>query len=133
MILDKVIERINVNIDEGRLTSSIEDSKESYNEEEEGSNQKDVKKIKVEEQSDKDEKQLTEDEEQKDQLTHKNWYQKNHPSNQIIVDKDARIGTKRRQSERNEQVHFSLLSTTEPGTLQNQVQMNNGLKLWKKN
>ena len=55
MRLDKVIESINVKIDEGRLTSSREDSEESDNEEEEGSNQKDVKKIKVEEQLDKDE------------------------------------------------------------------------------
>ena len=68
-----------------------------------------MKKIKVEEQPDEDEEQLTEDEEhnqptmeQKDQLTPKNWYKKNHPSNQIIGDKDARIETRRRQSGRNE-------------------------------
>ena len=123
MILEKVIESINVKIYEGRLTSSREDSKESDNEEEEGSKKKSQKKIKVEEQPEEDEEQLTEDEElnqptieqeeQKDQLTPKNWYQKNHPSNQIISDKDARIGTRRRQSGRNEQVHFSLLSTIE--------------------
>ena len=103
-------------IDEGILTSSREDLEESDDEEEDGSNQKDVKKIKVEEQSDKDEEQLTEDEEQKDQLTPKNWYQKNHPSDQIIGNKDAGIGTIRRHSGRNEQVHFSLLSTTKPRT-----------------
>ena len=79
--LDKVIERINVKIDEGRLTSSREDSKESDDEEEEGSKKKGVKKIKVEEQPDEDEEQLTEDEglnqptieqeEQKDHLSPK--------------------------------------------------------------
>ena len=55
-----------------------------------------------------------EQEEQKDQQIPKNWYQKNHPSDRIIGDKDVRIGTRRRQFGRNEQVHFSLLSTTRP-------------------
>ena len=45
-----MIESINVKIDEGRLTSSREDSEESDDEEEEGSKKKDMKKIKVEEQ-----------------------------------------------------------------------------------
>ena len=50
-----------------------------------------MKKIKVEEQPDEDEEQLTEDEElnqptvkqeeQKYHLSPENWYQKNHPSN----------------------------------------------------
>ena len=53
-----------------------------------------------------------EQKEQKDQPTH----QKYHPLDPIISDKDAIIGTRRRQSRRNEQVHFSLLSTTEPRT-----------------
>ena len=61
--------------------------------------------------------QLTvEQEEQGDQEIPKNRYQKNHPSDQIIGDKNVEIGTRRRQSGRNEQVHFSLLSTTELGT-----------------
>ena len=47
--LDKVIESINVKIDEGRLTSSREGSKESDNEEEEVFDQKEMKKIKMEE------------------------------------------------------------------------------------
>ena len=80
----------------------------------------------MEEQPNEDEEKLTEDEElnqptveQEEQKYHpssKNWYQKNHPLDQIIGDKDVRIGTRRRRSRRNEQVHFSLLSTTEPGT-----------------
>ena len=41
-------------------------------------------------------------------------FQKNHPLDQIIRDMDAGIGTRRRLSERNEKVHFFLLSTTEP-------------------
>ena len=70
-----------------------------------------------EEQLPKDEEEnqpIVEQEEQKDQPKSKNWYQKNHPSDQIIADKDVEIGTRRRQSRRNEQVHFSLLSTIEP-------------------
>ena len=71
-----------------------------------------------------DEEQLLEDEEQshptmeqeehKDQQIPKNRLQKNHPIDQIIGDKNSIIGTRRRLSKRNEQVHFSLLSTTEP-------------------
>ena len=116
-----MIESINVKIVKGIPTSSREDSEESDDEEEKGS-----KRIKMEEQPDEDEEQLKEDkelnqptveqEEQKGHPSPKNWYQKNHPSNHIIADKDAGIGTRRRQSGRNEQVHFSLLSTTEPGT-----------------
>ena len=58
-----MIESINVKIDEGRLTSPREDSEESDDEKEEGSNQKNVKKIKVEEQPNEDEEKLMEDEE----------------------------------------------------------------------
>ena len=73
-----------------------------------------------------DEEQLTEDEEhnqptmeqeeQKDPRIPKNQCEKNHPSGQIIGYNDVGIGTRRRQSRRNEQVHFSLLSTIEPRT-----------------
>ena len=59
---------------------------------------------------------MVEQEEHKDQQTPKNWYHKNHSSDQITGDKDVRIGTRRRQFGRNEQVHFSLLSTIEPRT-----------------
>ena len=86
-------------IDEGKLTSSIEDSEESDYEEEEVSEKKEMKKIKMEEQL--DEEQLTGDEEhnhptveeeaQKDQHIPKNRCQKNHPLDQIIGDKDVRI------------------------------------------
>ena len=89
----------------------------------------------MEEQLDENEEQLMEDEEHnqptveqeehnqptveqeghKDQQIPKNWYQKNHPTDQVIGDKDARIGNRRRQSGRKEKVHFSLLSTIEPG------------------
>ena len=57
-----------------------------------------------------------EQEEQKDQHIPKNRCQKNHPLDQIIGDKDARIGTRGRLFGRNEQVHFSLLSMIEPWT-----------------
>ena len=110
-------------IDEGRLTSSREESEESDYEEEEFFYQKEMKKIKMEEQL--DEEQLLEDEEQnqptleqeehKDQHIPKSRFQKNNPLDQIIGDKDVGIGTKKILSEINEKVHFSLLSTTEPG------------------
>ena len=80
----------------------------------------------MEEQIDENEEQPMEDEEHnqptveqeehKDQQIPKNWHQKNNHSDEIIGDKDAGIRTRRRQSRRNEQVHFSLLSTIEPGT-----------------
>ena len=56
-----MIESINVNIDEGRLTSSKEYLEESDDEEEEVFNHKEMKKIKMEEQL--DEEQILEDEE----------------------------------------------------------------------
>ena len=83
-----------------------------------------MKKIKMEEQL--DEEQLSEDEEQnqptveqeehKYQQIPKNKCENNHPLDQIIGDKDARIGTRRRLFGRNEKAHFSLLFTTELGT-----------------
>ena len=85
-----------------------------------------MKEIKMEEQLDENEEQLTKDEQQnqptveqeaqKDQNIPMNWYHKNHASDQMIGDKEVGIGTGRRRSGRNEQVHFSLLSTTEPRT-----------------
>ena len=61
--LDKVIESINVKIDEGKLKSSREDSKELDDEENEVSDKKEMKEIKMEEQLDEDEEQLTKYEE----------------------------------------------------------------------
>ena len=55
-----------------------------------------------------------EQEEQKDQHIPKNMCQKNHPLDQIIGDKDVGKGTRIRLLGRNEQIHISLLSTTEP-------------------
>ena len=43
-------------------------------------------------------------------------FDKNNPLYQIIGDKDDGTGTRRILSRKNEQVHFSLLSTTKPGT-----------------
>ena len=69
-----------------------------------------MNRIKMEEHL--DEEQLTKDEEQnqpnveqeeqKDQHIPKNRCQKNHPLDQIIGDKDAIIGSRRRLSRRNE-------------------------------
>ena len=48
LILNKVIERINMKINESRLTPSREDSEESNDEEKEVSDQKEMKEIKIE-------------------------------------------------------------------------------------
>ena len=111
-------------IRQGDRKYQCEESEESNDEEQEVSDQKEMKEIEMEGQLDENEEQLTkyeeennptvEQEEQKDQQMPKNWCQKNHPSDQIIGDKDVGIGTRRRLSRRNEQVHFSLLSRTEP-------------------
>ena len=63
-----------------------------------------------------DEENLTEIKEQVQQVSPKTpskRVQKNHPSNQIIVNKDARVETRRRICSP-EQTHLALLSTIEP-------------------
>ena len=60
-------------------------------------------------------------------------FQNNHPLDQIIGDMDAGIGTRRRLSERNEKVHFFLLSTTEPRNFVNASIYEKWVKAWKNN
>ena len=75
------------------------------------------RQIKMEEQLNEEQNQPTvEQEEHNYQQIPKNRCENNHPLDQIIGDKDARIGTRRRLSRINEQVHLSLLSTIEPST-----------------
>ena len=65
---------------------------------------------------DEDEENLTEEEGQVQQVSPKTpskQVQKNHPSNQIIGNKDARVET-RRKIHSPKQTHLALLSTIEP-------------------
>jgi transposase InsO family protein len=107
--LNKVVESINVTIDEtGRPESKEEENKsmEQLFEEEEAEDE-------VEEE---DEENLTETEEQVQQVSPKTpskRVQKNHPSDQIIGNKDAGVET-RRKIRSLEQTHLALLSTIEP-------------------
>jgi hypothetical protein len=106
--LNKVVESINVTIDEtGRPKSKEEENKsmEQIFEEE--------AKDEVEEE---DEENLIEKKEQVQQVspkTPRKRVQKNHPSDQIIGSKDAGVET-RRKIHSPEQTHLSLLSTIEP-------------------
>jgi hypothetical protein len=104
------VESINVTIDEtNRLESKKEENKsmeQCFEEEDE----------KEEEEEDEDEEHPTEVEEQVQQVspsTPSKRVQKNHPSDQIIGNKDAGVET-RRKIRSPEQTHLALLSTIEP-------------------
>jgi hypothetical protein len=108
LILNKVVESINVIIDEiGRQELKKEENesmKQLYEEE-----TKDEKEG-------EDEEDMTEIEEQVQQVTPKSLskrVQKTHPSNQIIENKEARVETRRRICSP-EQMHLALTSTIQP-------------------
>jgi hypothetical protein len=108
--VNKVVENINVTIDEKGRPESKEEENKSMEQlfEEEDENE-------VEEE-DEDEENTTEAEEQVHKLslkTHSKRVQKNHPSDQIIENKDAEVDT-RRKIHSPEQIHLTLLSTIEP-------------------
>ena len=85
--LNKVVESINVAIDEtGRLESKEEENKS-------------MKQLFEEEEEDEDEENPTEVEEKVQQVSPKTpskRVQKNHPSDQIIGNKDAGVKTRRK-------------------------------------
>jgi hypothetical protein len=110
LILNKVVESINVTIDETGIPESKEEENKSmkqlFEEEDE----------KEEEEEEEDEENPTEVEEQVQQVSPKTpskRVQKNHPSDQIIGNKDAGVET-RRKIHSPEQTHLTLLSTIEP-------------------
>jgi transposase InsO family protein len=107
--LNKVVESINVTIDEtGRPESKEENESMKQPLEEEAEDEKEVEE--------EDEENLTEAEEQVQQVSPKTpskRVQKNHPSDQIIRNKDAGVETRRRIHSP-EQTHLALLSTIEP-------------------
>jgi hypothetical protein len=104
------VESINITIDETGRPKSKEEENKSMEQLFEEEDEKEV------EEKDEDEENLTEAEEQVQQVspkTPRKRVQKNHPSDQIIGNKDARVETRRKISSP-EQTHLSLLSTIEP-------------------
>ena len=108
--LNKVVERINVTIDETGRPESKEEENKSMEQLFEEEDEKEV------EEEDEDEENPVEAEEQVQKVspkTPRKWVQKNHPSDQIIGNKDAGVET-RRKIRSPEQTHLALLSTIEP-------------------
>jgi transposase InsO family protein len=108
--LNKVVESINVTIDETGRQELKEEENESMEQlyEEEAEDEKEVEG--------EDEEDPTEAEEQVQQVppkTPSRRVQKNHPSDQIIRNKDAGVETRRRIHSP-EQTHLALSSTIEP-------------------
>jgi hypothetical protein len=104
------VESINVTINETGRPESKEEENESMEQpsEEEAKDEKEVEE--------EDEENPTETEEQVQQVSPKTpskQVQKNHPSDQIIINKDAGVETRRRIRSL-EQTHLALLSTIEP-------------------
>ena len=102
------MERINVTIDETGRHELKEEENESMEQiyEEETDDEKEGE----------DEEDLTEAEEQVQQVppkTHSRWVQKNHPLDQIIRNKDVGVETRIRMCSP-EQTHLALFSTIEP-------------------
>jgi hypothetical protein len=108
--LNKVVESINVTIDETRRPESKKEENKSM---EQLFEEEDEKKVEEEEE---DEENLSEEEEQVQKVSPKTpskRVQKNHPSDQIIGNKDAGVET-RRKIRSPEQTHLTLLYTIEP-------------------
>jgi hypothetical protein len=110
--LNKVVERINIKIDETGGPESKKEENKSMEQLFEEEDEKDEE----EEDEDEDEKNPTEVEEQVQQVSPKTpskRVQKNHPSNQIIGNKYAGVET-RRKIHSLEQTHLAPLSTIKP-------------------
>ena len=112
------MESINVKIDESSLPKCQEDSEDHEEEDDEDEVEKEVE----EEEQKNIQPKVTQDQQvqgqqQEQQNSPKNWYQKNHPQELIIGDKNADIET-RKQVRRPEQVYFSLLSIVEPSNFE---------------
>jgi hypothetical protein len=127
--LNKIVESINLTINETGRTKSKEEENESMEQpsEEEAEDEKEVEE--------EDEENPTETKEQVQQVspkTHSKRVQKNHPSGQIIGNKDAGVET-RRKIRSSEQTHLALLSTIEPNCFEEATRMNFGIRPWMKN
>jgi hypothetical protein len=107
--LNKVVERINVTIDETRRPESKEEENKSLEhifEEEEA-------KDEVEEEDEENPTEIDEKVQQVSPKTPNKRVQKNHPSDQIIGNKYVGVETRRKISSP-EKTHLALLSTIEP-------------------
>jgi hypothetical protein len=119
LILNKVVERINVKIDEIDKPESKEEENKS------------MEQLFEEE----DEENPIEAEEQVQQVSTKTpskRAQKNHPSDQIIGNKDVGVET-RRKIHSPKQTHLTLLSTIEPNCVEEAKRMNFGISPWMMN
>jgi hypothetical protein len=104
------VESINITIDETGRPESKEEENKSMEQLFEEEDEKEV------EEEDEDEENTTKAEEQVQKVSSKTpskRVQKNHPSDQIIGNKDAGVETKRK-TRSIEQTHLALLSTNEP-------------------
>jgi hypothetical protein len=122
--LNKVVESINMTIDETGRPESKEEVNKSMKQplEEEAKDEKEVEE--------EDEENPIEVEEQVQEVspnTPSRRVQKNHPSDQIIRNKDARVET-RNKIRSPEQTHLALLTTIEP----NCFEETNKDEFWKK-
>jgi hypothetical protein len=110
--LNKVVESINITIDE----TCIPESKKEENQSMEKFFQEEYEKEEEEEDGDEDEDNPTEVEEKVQQVSRKTprkQVQKNHSLDQIIGNKDAGVENRKKICSP-EQTHQALLSTTEP-------------------
>jgi transposase InsO family protein len=108
LILNKVVENINITIDEtGRL-----ESKEEKNKSMEQIFKEEETEYEVEEEDEENPTEIEEKVHQVSPNTPRKRVRKNHPSNQIIGNKDAGVET-RRKIRSPEQTHLALLSTIE--------------------
>ena len=109
----KVVETINVKIDESN--TSIKQQEDSDTQEEEEMVQEKEQESQEEEPQDEEEEGSSQQESQTPLKTPNRRVQKNHPSNQIIRDKSTGVETRRRkQGKTPKHAHLSLLSIIEP-------------------
>jgi hypothetical protein len=113
------VEIINVTIDETRRPESKKEENKSMEQLFEEEDEKEEE----EEDEDEDEENLKEVEEKVEQVspkTPRKRVQKNHPSDHIIGNKDARVET-RRKIRSPEQTHLALLYTIEPNCFEEAI------------
>jgi hypothetical protein len=115
MRLKRRVEGINVQIDETSVWNPKEERKDSA--EQEG--EEDLKE-EVEEEEEQPEAEKEKDDPQNVHIPPKNpsqWVQENHPSEQIIGNKDVGVET-RRKLHSPEQIHLALLPTVKPNSFE---------------
>jgi hypothetical protein len=125
--LGKIVESVHVKVDESTATTSIisqeesEDDEDSFSEPDTEQNNEQLQvangqqQAKVESESALEQpKSPSRTAPEQPKSPPKTWYQKNHPSKQIIGTVDEGVSTRKVRKFVSEQVHLSLLSTVEP-------------------